>query len=578
MNRTEYREKIRQDFLDIGSFPIFSFEDESIDRALDSALEDLSRLVPDNKVAEIRSTSDSQSYVYSKTAATTAFTILSLGSPIRIGTVVVTAGAVTYTQNTDYIIDHFNGLITFPTGSAILALANPTTVTITYEKSRNSFSLSSIFQDFRSIESVTMYNGSLPYEHEYRVNTQGNVISFSDRWELPDNYYILISYNARYIFPDDSSDGTVPNFLSELVIKGAEASLLFARALSLELTQSLNYNDLTSLDGIFTQILTDLASGRTNLASAVTNLGLSVTYIASVLTEVQSAFDDIDTQNTNITQVVSDTVAALLSGSQAVDTEVVTDLTAAVAKLTSADSDLTALATNIGSGLAFIDTEVVASIVVAEADIETTAQAYLDAGDNFINTVNVGDSPDRVFASYADTETKMAATVIEGAKARIALATDYLEASKLYADSAENRYHQASILIASAESRLKLGSYYNELASTRIGLIKARIDQIQAYLTKVKILFDNAINIYIAQANGYLKSAEGYQNAVQLQILTINAGVARAGEVRAGGELILNIAERLRIEANRRYQDFNSLIGQRSQTSVSRSDTARQSR
>lgn len=578
MNRTEYREKIRQDFLDIGSFPTFSFEDESIDRALDSAIEDLSRLVPDRKVAEIRSTSDDQTYFYTKTAATDEFTKINVGSSIKLGTVIVTSVPTTFIQNTDYIVDHFNGIITFPVGSGIFSLTDSATVIIAYQKSRNSFSLSQIFPDFRALESVTMYNGSMAYDHEYRINTQGNIISFADQWELPDNYYLLVSYAARYSLPDDNSDGTIPNFLSEIIIKGAEANLLFARALSLELTQSLNYNDLTDLDAIFTQILTDLASGRTNLASAVTQLSQSVTYIATVLGEVATDLSLITAERILLDAALTAAISGLNSGATEVDTEVAGAITAAIAKLTAADNDLVNARTFLSSGQGFEDTEVVASIVIAEADIETTAQGYLDSGDAFINTVNIGDSPDRVFAAYADTQAKMAQVVIEGAKTRIALAESYFTSSKIYVDIADNQYQQANNLIASAETRLKLAGFWQGNASAYIEISKIRLGKISNLLEKIKLFFENATNLYLRQAEGYLKAAEGYQNNVQLQVATINAGITRATEVRASGELILNIAERIRIEANRRYQDFNSLCSSRAQTSVSRSDTARQSR
>lgn len=573
MKLTEYRNLIRQDFLDLTP-TARTFEDETIDRAIHSAIEDISRLVPHRKVAEIRSVSTSQSTTYVKNADTDTYTQVSLGSPTRLGSVVVTNGGTTYTRNTDYIIDHLNGIITFPTGSAILALANPTTITITFEKSRNAFSLSSL-TNLRSVEAVNVYTGTSYDDKAYEILAQSNIISFNAGYEVPNNYYLLVSYLARHDLPTDDSDGSLPDALSELAIKGAEAQLLFAKAVSLELAQSDNYDSLTTLDAYFTLITDDLTLGRQNLALAATRVSAAITELTSQDTGIDADLTAMTAAIAAYETLIAAINAIITSALATSDTEVAADIALADTAIGNVTTQITSSIASMGLGALFIDTEIVNDLTVAMTALTTTLQGYLDLGDDFINAVNTGHDPAEVYRKYAETAVAKASGIMEASKIRLAASEEYRAQANNHIEYAKLYINQVSAQLEKAKLRLEYAGMLTQVVDRYIAAARTRLEHAQAYVARIEVRV-KYVQSLTDTASKYTEVAAGYFRSAELAVSVINGGVGRATEVRAQGAFVIEVAERLRQEAIRRYNDFERLISSRSQTSLSRVEVGRQ--
>lgn len=621
MKITEYREAIRQDFLDLPNMPNFVFKDESIDRAIRSAIEDFSRWVPNELYAEIVSDSSAKTQTFLSTGITTLSKVQLSQVPVRRPLTITRTGPdVTYTENTDYFVDYLTGIITFPTGSAIIALADGITLTITYYLSRSIFNVSAL-RNFRSINSINVYSGSHEYGSDYNFNLLGNYLHLNDTGEIPNGYRLALTYEARHTPPDENADGTVPDAFAEVIIKGAEAQLLFGLAISLEIAQTDNFNDLSDLDDLFDSITDDIASGRASLALANAQVLSAITYIdaASVagngdivslqsslttaLTYIQNAFTQLAAGATKVDVEVETLISAaaaraassdsnLVAGLAKIDVEVEAKITAASNKSTTADSHVTtgeALAT---PALAFIDTEVGTDLTDAKTKATITAQGYLDLGDDFINDVNTGQAPDDMYQKYAQVAAALAEQITGVAGTRIALAKEYVEIWDEYLKGAQTRIAQVEQFIEEGKLQLTLGDEYvkaasgyinatqatNQLAQTTIELGNFYNNNAQGYLEAAKSLADHAqahlgilrarveyVQVYLAKAEGYITVASGYQKSAELAAMSINAGITRATEIRNSGSFIVDLADRIRREASRRYEDFKMILADRTQ-------------
>lgn len=661
MKIPEYRNLIRQDFMD--TVPTaFTFDDSSVDRAIQSAVEDLSRWVSNELFYEFEIDTLVYTETFSSTGITTNSVIQLSRKCLRFGTLIIVYSGTTYKNKIDYEIDYTNGKLTFPTGSAIIALADSLTLTVTYELSRTMFDLSS-FTDLRDVRSVELTNNSLRPIDPEPFELIGKFLQRSSGIEIVSGYHVIIRYDARQTPPDDNDDGSVPEFLSEAIIKGAEAQLLFALAISLEIAQSTNVDLLTDLASYFTLLLNDLVSGRAQLALATTQMGVAVTQAAATITavaaDITAATSHLTDSETAITAAIADLVAGLATidtevandlssaatyltdedtqlaqaiadlaaGLTKIDTEVESDLTAMGANLTAVETAITGATTNIVAGLALVDTEVGAIITnssaeIAAADILTgnAATTLAIAIALTANSVLIGKDPIGDIVKESDNILAQAAAKLKSSedymgivKGQLDYLGGYISAADEYIKEANTRVNEASANIEAAKVRLALNSSYITTAEGYIKVSDTRNAQAIAAIESAKVRVE-INNSYVNTVNGYLKAVDSRTNLASiaienakvrislLQALTDIAGsfrsgyvniaqqydtsagviaqaiqdrIAMAAETRQQGDSVLQIAEKLRAEATRRYTDYFTIISDRNQTRRSIGTVAR---
>lgn len=598
MNIADFRNAIRQDLLDIDPENQV-FNDAAVDRAILSAIEDLSRFVPREGYYELLSDSDDKTQTFSSTAQSTTSSVVLTNAPVRVGSESIVNGATTYERDTDYSIDYITGTITFPTGSAIIALADGVTLTVTYQKSRRSFDLSAI-DHIRSIEGVELYNASGRVSEDIAFVLNNNLIDLVEYGDITPGYRMIIHYTARHTMPDDEDEGSLSDNLSELVIKGAEAALLFAKAIALELSTSDTHVDLTQLTALDpagdfqADILADLASARTNLALAITRADDGNTALGTQATGMTADLAAQDVLIAAITTMLANPASLLTTAAAFVDTEVQADLTAAIALFsTTATPNLVAGTNGIAAGIAFIDTEVGTDLTDGKTALTTLLQGYLDTGDAFIETVNSGKDPAEYYRQYAETAIKKGEGIIAIAAGRLGLAKEYFDSVDRYIAIARENINQGKEYVEHAKVRLTLAGLYTDHAKVWNDSIVAKINQAEMYNNRISARL-TIVRSYIEQVQAYIAVANGYadnaKTLLQAQVAEVEARlgifsatsqskVAIAGENRMSKSLIMEIAERLRAEATRRYRDFQEQIQDKSQTRrIGASISARQPR
>lgn len=608
MNIADYRNAIRQDLLDV--IPTDrTFNDAAVDRAILSAIEDLSRFVPREGYLELISDSSEKTETFSSTGITENSEVTLTHTPVRNGSESIVNGATTYIRDTDYSINYITGTISFPTGSAIIALSDGVTLTVTYQKSRRLFDLSTI-EHLRSVNLVEVYNASSKVSDSENFSLLNNYIDYGPVGDITPGYRLVIQYSARHTMPDDDDDGSLSDNLAEIVIKGAEAALLFAKAISLELSQTdeVTIEDIPAIEPLddvdaflSASILADLASVRTALETALSRADAGNTAIGSNATAIAADLTSQDTIIAAITSMLANPASLLTTGAAFVDTEVATDLTSAVAAFkTAADIPLGIASTGIASGVGFIDTEVGTDLTDAKTALTTLLQGYLDSGDDFIETVNSGKDPAEYYRNYAETAVKKGDGIVGIASGRLALAKEYFESVDRYISVAAANISQGKEYVDHAKVRLSLAGLYDEQAKIWNDSVAAKINQAELYNNRIQARLSIVRN-YVEQVGAYVNMAQGYQENAKVLLQAVSAEtdakvavatarisiaattsqsrVAIAGERRQSKSLLMEIAERLRNEAIRRYRDFQEQIQDKSQTRrIGASISARQPR
>lgn len=565
MKIADFRRRIREDFIDLEiSSADYVFRDNHIQRAIEAAIEDISRFVPNEKYAELVVSSSELTQTFSSTGITTLSEIQITNYPVR-RPLSITNGGTTYTEETDYNVDYINGIITFPTGSAIIALADGVTLTITYQKSRMIFPLS--LKDLVSIKSVRVLSSNQEYGDTDDFNLVGNLLQWnkSGLAEIPDGYRLSLAYYARHSTPTDDNDGSLPDYYSEIVIKGAEAHLLLGFALNLELGQRDNYNDLSSLDSDYTVFATYLGQAADSIELAIDQIANLITYFSSQQGNIEQDFLDIDTRLGQVDALVTLALTPTSNAITFIDTEVVsTDIASSITDHNSISTALTNAIAELTAAKGFIDTEVGTDLTDAKTALTTVLQGYLDLGDDFINEINVGESVALTYAKYAEMAATKGENIANLVSGRLKLAETYVTIGDEYYKHTQALYNMAQISIENAKLRLGVSDEYFKQSSAYIEMAKLRMQQVETFLNQIKARIE-IVNLYLQLGQRYLEVSAGYQKNAEIKLQGIQSSIQRASEVRQQGIFILELAQRIRVEGTRRYQDFQATIQDKTQ-------------
>ena len=562
--------------------PSTLWSDAELTRALTRAYADLSRFLPRELYYEQRLSFTVTAESVTTAAAHGTYKALA-NKPIRYESDVVTnaAGTVTYTRNTDYVVDYMNGQITTVSGGSMVVL---TIYKISYTKSKIAVDMTSLTP--MRIGAVEYPAHSIP-KMTVSAELYGDVLTVmcgeDTQEEMSLNKHILVQYYVPHTVPA-TAVGTCPAFLDETVNLATAAYALFQKATQHE-----------------HQAVTDLASARTALGNiaaihtlADAALDKNTTYYTDVDTALDAVKTNADLAATALTAVKTNTDLAVASigaiATASLYSEIDTELGAAKTDIAAADTALASLVApqaavvtalgkvttwltgspSAGTLLAQIATDktylrdgantavgagVTANGLVTTADFANAIGVWADEvkhilttggipnmedlielGDDLINTVNIGADAAQTYAQYATTVVNM---------------------QRAWAQKRADFIQQAGM-------RLNQVQAYSQEASVRMDMLRSYIEQARAY----GVISDGFIaeanqwigscNIYLGEANQRTASANAYISEAGMKLYQIDRYLGEADRYIA-------MSQQRNTEADGRIATCNAYIGEASQ-------------
>lgn len=577
---------IRTDLKD----PATLWSDAELTRAVTRAYADLSRFLPRELYYEQRLSFTVTDEDFTTSAAHGTYKALA-NKPIKYESEVVknTAGTVTYTRNSDYVMDYMNGQITTLTGSTMVVL---TAYHISYTKSKIAVDLSSLTPI--RIGTVEYPAHSIP-KQTVSAELYGDVLtvmcSEDTQEEMSLNKHILVQYYVPHTVPATAA-GTCPAFLDETVNLATAAYALFTKAVQYEhqavtdlasartalgfiaaihllidaaLDKNTTYYD--DVDTALNAVKTNADFAKTSLDAVVTNTNLATASITAILTAgLYSEVDGILTAaNTDI--IAADTALAGLTAPQGA---LLTALGKVTTWLTGASSSTSSVLAGIpGYDAAQLRTAVTTALTAATtalarvhsldgttgdfhdaADVWAdeakhilnsdaaipSMEQWLEEGELLINTVNIGADVGSLYAQYA-------ATVVNMQRAWAQKRAD---------------------LITIGNARTQQAMAFMQEASIRLDNLRTYLEQARVY----GIISDG----FIAEANQWIGSCNIVLGEANQRTASANAYIAEAGMKLYHVDRYLGEADRYNamaqqrnVEAAGRIETCNSYIGEATQ-------------
>jgi hypothetical protein len=218
------------------------YTDEEVGSAIALAVADISRIMPAQKLLDITLKFSYNGEAVDTDADTVTVPITLDHSMIKPSSESLTSsdGTTTYIRDTDYSMDYVNGILT-PLADG--SLVKDTSYLISYTLLKNGFSISSIVDGLLIISQIEYPAGETP-QKKVSWTRYGDYVFIDSgvtgsQEQLVENKHVFLYYLSDYDAPTASdgegegstgTDGTYPLFLDSVVMLGAEAYLLFARA------------------------------------------------------------------------------------------------------------------------------------------------------------------------------------------------------------------------------------------------------------------------------------------------------------------------------------------------------------
>jgi hypothetical protein len=584
-----------------------------VNEAIHAAVADLSRMIP-RELVHIEVLHNRTVTAEAWTSSSNAWVTL-VNKPIDPNkTIKVTnaANTVTYTEDTDYIMDFAQGRVQMlSTGTMV----NGASERITYEKSLKGIDLSSLTA-FIQVERVEISRGAQYQEYttfyqwgdilwlQLPDDTQGN---------LSENDHVRVWYRAEHSQPG-SGAGSYPAYLDDLVVQGATAYSLFSKHRELNLTAATHaasaatasaavenntaagVTALVAAASAATSIEDNVAAGvsaivnaataaafiENNVAAGVTALGHSNDALVIAATKIQlaegGAGEPITLALAALTKVTTHvTTAAAL---------VITDITNR-ALLNEVDTELglaAAQAVSAGTANASVLTEVITNSAGTSAK---SADDYLDTGDALITGLNAAGNVPENYAEYAKVKIAGAQAMIGEASQRNQSATVYIGEASAKIREYEAMQSQVNTeitrglaFIREADSQIAIAGFYGIESNTFIRQGEAYIAEArgyfeasQSYATQAQSYNDQAIAyfqsglLHATQAERYIQQAQGYVNVS-------NSHALQAQAYHGTVDRFNQIADRFLTDARDRYRDYWVHLTSRVETARGRSRSA----
>lgn len=526
------------------------WSEEDLQNCITKATYDLSRVLPREKMLDVTLSFTVTDEDISTHATVLATAVTLANTMIKPLTDIVknTAGTTTYARDTDYTMDYVNGTLT-PKAAGSMVIN--TSYHISYTKMKVGFSISSISDELLKIDTIEYPAGSVP-QKVLSYRRWGDYIfatsSEDSQSELSANQHIFVYYQAVHNPASSTGHATYPLFLDSVVELGAEAYALFIRVIKL-INDAKAYvvdadTEATSANTSITSAIAEFTTAKAEVALSLTEIGLANTQVdaaisalASIAAEISSAKAEVALANTQADSAV--TAVAELADADTPIAAATTTLTGIAAKLTSAETALTAVGTRIVAGVAF-----------------------LTSGAALINTAPKGQNVGENYSAYAQTE---------------------VAAATAYAKEADGRLSDAAILVQQSAQQLANAKEIVDQANAKIiGLLNsssAYTKTTEGYFTAAQKLLDTALS-YAKAAEGYISTSDRYIVACDRYIQIADRYHGEAGAhinlnqaFQGMAQRCIEMAERIKIEANDRRNDFISNLTSRIQlrlpTSVS---------
>lgn len=530
--------------------------------------------------------------------------------PIRPKSETVTnaAGTTTYSRDTDYTMDYYNGAIRFINGGSMAA---GTAYLASYTKSKLGMDISSILPIASRISRVEYPADQVPQQFAaFSIYGDflhiGSKLTGKSQEEMTTNH-VAIYYEQPHSPPSEGSPGSYPAILDELISIGAGGDALLTKALELEhqavtdlvslrtelgLTTAVHtliatalgkvttyVTDMdTALDAAIVQIAAAATalgkinsdSGRTYLTDADTALDAYTTAIANAATALgkvatyleNNTNEDAKSWLTKITTDIAGLRTAILAAQDAANTaldgisftDVGTYLASAIAALTNAAAAALASKTPLDAvDIAAATTALAAakaiSDIVLNTDLDkvtTGAEAYLNTGDDNITGVTVAPEADR-YATYSGARVNIAT-------ARVNVVAGYVQEAQARINSMAINVSQAAGYNTEATSYVGEASQHVAAAAGALNRERAKAEQATGYINEATSRLDN-LRSYIEQSRGWMDIANGFisESVQRINLATgyINEAVGRVG-----------IADRYLAEAAQRVASANSYIAE----------------
>jgi hypothetical protein len=478
--------------------------------------------------------------------------------PIRKGSVVITnsAATTTYTEYDDYEMDYGNGQVkTLSSGDMTDNAAH----LIDYERDVPALSVSDIpdmitpLQIEWPIDEVPKsFAGFQKFGDWLILRNRG----LGGQARLRDKDHVRIYYLAQHTAPTDQVNGSFPRWLDEVVIKGAVAYCLFIKHRKLNLqaeddeglarlsagayddnlvSMSTAFNDIAvSLDSVTSSLAAIRGSADEPLNDADTALGVVIDRAVEAMKKVNSqqpARGDISAaasansgRNTNFTtssnhgletgdivniesttdynnkwiitkiDATSFQIYRNFAGNQTGHYTRESQLHEASITLDSILAELNLLNT----ALDFVPLE----LGTAGSPSTLNSVTYLAAGDDLINKINIGMTPETVYREYAETKALIAQTLIQEANGRAQHVGAFVQ-------EVEQRLSAFMAQLNAANTELSAAGVYIQEAAARNTIAQIIIQEANTHLQKGVALL-STIQRHIEVGELHLSAAQVY--------------------------------------------------------------------
>lgn len=526
MNLVDFRANIK---LTLGMRDGAQLTEGELDRAVNLAVSVLNRHIANQKIV---------THVWTKTITAEVITnshdvaVALANNPIKFGSEIVTdnPNTETYVRDTDYEMDYINGTITaLSTGGMS---DDPADSLVTYERDRFMFNADSLMTEPVSINLID-------------VRSKDEAPRILERWQkfgafviligketrgqesvgLNDNDHINIYYNAMHTEPTASTDGSFPRYLDEVIVIGASGYALCIKGFEREqqsitdLASSRAELDLTAalhgnIGTVFTAMSTPLGDIDNALNSAAGKFGEADTILASADTEIALAKPEIlkyDAVDGPIQQMANALVIAK------------TNLVTVESRVNLASNKINGLANSSSVALGQIDAELAKVITAADNMLvelvsgTISADKYLTAGDDLLNSINDATDAPGDHRLYAETKIRMAQIYANEGGVRINYATTRVNEATARIGEARSIIGEATILINNAQTSLAIAAGHGQQATLHLAAAReystVGLAYIQEATAKIGIGLGyvqearervNTVNAYLGQITAYL--------------------------------------------------------------------------
>jgi hypothetical protein len=593
--------------LDVGDADGAYWTDDELTRAIDSAIGDIDRLVPQQLQYEVTILPDVTGEGFSTGTAIDLWINLANGN-IKPKTEVVTSsdGVTTYTRDTDFAMDYINGKI-MPLSTGSMPVSED--FLISYTKSKVAVDLSPI-ENLMRVVSVEYPTNRLPQAYVgFKVAgrwlyVQTTVGTTQSQTEMTSGEHLVINYEAANTRPTEAAEGSYPNFLDHVLLRGASAYCLYMRAAKLHNSAfsdlDLSRTEVGGVAGILSAVELNLAEVDGHLTNCGTALGWLVVLngladdemdeapthflaAAAALAKVTTHEGESSTALAKVATACGkadaalDKVGTLGAEAQTALGAVAGHVAGGVDALSELATILTAIDAAIYSAIGVWDTE--------EQPDRDGAHVYLNAGDDYINKVNVGVNVAELFARYAEVGVAAgrmaddlrqsylaqasrlvdklsailgkAAQYISAANARASEATERVRIGESYIAEATQRSQVASNYLTEASQRSDISNAYIQEANQRLGIASGYINLAAGRLS--------ASDRFLVEAQRHLDMAQAVVQEANARLAEVQYKIAAADQYARLASQESESAVRIREEAIQHYNEYWRILGDRAQ-------------